>query len=180
MAPKKLTFRPGTVLTNMHPDKALEDREEVISVQDTHETMSSIEEMKKMMYMMMFIFISAATVLGIVVLYNLGVLSIVEKTRDMATLKVLGFSVGMIRGILILQNLWITIAGIIAGIPLGILLLDGIMADMPDSMDYLGVINGPSYMISVTGTFILSMGISVLLSRKVRSIDMVEALKGLE
>lgn len=175
-----IAFRPSVVLTNCIPDPSIEDRDEVISVQNTGEMMSSIEEMKKMMYVMMGIFIVVATVLGIVVLYNLGVLSIVEKARDMATLKVLGFPVGMIRWILIMQNLWITIAGVIAGIPLGRLLLDGIMADMPESMDYMGVIKMPSYFLSVIGTFILSMGISVLLSRKVKSIDMVDALKGVE
>ena len=172
-------FRPQMVLTNMSSAKDIDD-DVVLGVQDTKGLMRSMDEMKKMMYMMMAIFISAAVILGVVVLYNQGILSYVEKIREMATLKVLGFTTGKIRLILQLQNVWITIAGIILGIPLGKLLLYGIMADMPESMDYRGVLFMPSYLYSVTGTFILSMLVSVFLSRKVRSVDMVEALKGIE
>lgn len=172
-------FEPQMVLTNMDTAKDL-DEENVIGVQDTKGLMRSMDEMKKMMYMMMAIFISAAVILGVVVLYNQGILSYVEKIREMATLKVLGFTTGKIRLILQLQNVWITIAGIVLGIPLGKLLLYGIMADMPESMDYRGIIFGPSYLYAVTGTFVLSSLVSIFLSRKVRSVDMVEALKGIE
>ncbi len=172
-------FRPQMVLTNMASAKEIDD-DAVLGVQDTKGLMRSMDEMKKMMYMMMAIFISAAVILGVVVLYNQGILSYVEKIREMATLKVLGFTTGKIRLILQLQNVWITIAGIILGIPLGKLLLYGIMADMPESMDYRGVLFMPSYLYSVTGTFILSSLVSIFLSRKVRSVDMVEALKGIE
>ncbi len=172
-------FEPQMVLTNMDSAKEIDD-DAVLGVQDTKGLMRSMDEMKKMMYMMMAIFISAAVILGVVVLYNQGILSYVEKIREMATLKVLGFTTGKIRAILQLQNVWITIAGIILGIPLGKLLLYGIMADMPESMDYRGIIYTPSYFYSATGTFILSSLVSIFLSRKVRSVDMVEALKGIE
>lgn len=43
------------------------------------------------MYMMIAILIIAAAVLGIVVLYNLGIMSYTERYREMATLKVVGF-----------------------------------------------------------------------------------------
>ena len=172
-------FVPGMILTNMESAKYIDD-DLVVGVQDTKGLMRSMDEMKKMMYMMMAIFISAAIILGVVVLYNQGILSYVEKIREMATLKVLGFTTGKIRLILQIQNIWITIAGIIIGIPFGKLLLYGIMADMPESMDYRGIVFGPSYLYSVTGTFVLSMLVSIFLSRKVRSVDMVEALKGIE
>ena len=172
-------FMPQMVLTNMDSAKSIDD-EAVLGVQDTKGLMRSMDEMKKMMYMMMAIFIGAAVILGVVVLYNQGILSYVEKIREMATLKVLGFTTGKIRLILQLQNVWITIAGIILGIPLGKLLLYGIMADMPEQMDYRGIVYGPSYLYSAAGTFLLSSLVSAFLSRKVRSVDMVEALKGIE
>ena len=101
-------FEPLMILTNVDPGDELNDDDLVTGVQDTREMMRSMDQMKEMMYMMMAIFISAAVVLGVVVLYNQGTLSFVEKSREMATLKVLGFSTGKIREILQLQNLWIT------------------------------------------------------------------------
>ena len=45
----------------------------------------------EIMNVMVVILVVAAIVLGIVVLYNLGVMSYVERHRELATLKVLGF-----------------------------------------------------------------------------------------
>ena len=173
-------FNPTTILTNIDAKKELTDDDHVVDVQDTKEMMRSMDEMKAMMYMMMGIYIIAAVVLGVVVLYNQGILSFVEKSREMATLKVLGFSTGKIRWILQLQNIWVTAVGVIAGIPLGRLLLIGIMSDMAESMDYRAVIQIPSYLYSVLGTVILSGAVSFFLSARVKDIDMVEALKGIE
>ncbi len=173
-------FEPLMILTNVDATEDLKDDDLITGVQDTKEMMKSMDQMKEMMYMMMAIFISAAVILGVVVLYNQGVLSFVEKSREMATLKVLGFSTGHIRGILQLQNLWITVAGVIIGIPFGRLLLHEIMADMPEAMDYRAVIFTPSYFYSVLGTVILSGAVSFFLSARVKDIDMVEALKEIE
>jgi len=173
-------FKPLMILTNMESVRDLKDDDLITGVQDTKEMMRSMDQMKEMMYMMMGVFISAAVILGVVVLYNQGVLSLVEKSREMATLKVLGFSTGKIRGIFELQNLWITIAGVILGIPFGRLLLHEIMADMPEAMDYRAVIFMPSYIYSILGTVILSAAVSFFLSARVKDIDMVEALKGIE
>ncbi len=54
------------------------------------------------------------------------------------------------------------------------------MADMPESMDYRAVIFLPSYLYAVLGTVILSAAVSFFLSARVKDIDMVEALKGIE
>ncbi len=174
------TFNPTTILTNKNAKKELAEDDHIVDVQDTKEMMKSMDEMKAMMYMMMGIFITAAVVLGVVVLYNQGILSFVEKSREMATLKVLGFSTGKIRWILQLQNIWVTAVGVAAGIPFGQLLLVAIMSDMAESMDYRAVIFTPSYLYSVLGTFILSSAVSFFLSARVKDIDMVEALKGIE
>ena len=66
-----------------------------------------------------YLLVAGAMVLGIVVLYNLGVMSYTERYREMATLKVVGFRDRQIAGLLISQNLWVSILGIVVGIPLG-------------------------------------------------------------
>lgn len=53
--------------------------------------------------------IVAAVVLGVVVLYNLGVMSFMERYREMSTLKVLGFKDKKIGNLLITQNMWISL-----------------------------------------------------------------------
>lgn len=173
-------FQPTAVLTNVSVPKSLADEGDVSGVQNMEDMMKALETNMQMMYMMVGILIFAAVVLGVVVLYNLGVLSFVEKTREIATLKVLGFRLGTIRWILQQQNLWVTTAGILLGLPLGYAFLISLFYGMPDSMDYVAVIKPPSFLYSVIGTYLVSIGVNFVLSGRVKTINMVDALKGAE
>ncbi|HEY8343722.1 MAG TPA: FtsX-like permease family protein, partial [Bacillota bacterium] len=115
-----------------------------------------------------------------VVLYNLGTLSFVERTRELATLKVLGFLPKEIRSLLQMQNLWLTVIGIGLGIPLGFLLTDYLLSTMPDNLDLLTGISLGSISVAIAGTFAVSALINMFLSRKVAGIDMITSLKAVE
>ena len=174
------SFRPTAVLTNKTASASLIDQDEiqtVMSIQDMRLAFASSMEMMNIMIGMM---IAGAVILGVVVLYNLGVLSFVEKTREIATLKVLGFKSSKIRGILLKQNFWITTLGVLVGIPIGYILLIGICQTLPDSMDLVPIVSAKSYLFSIIGTFVVSIGVNIILSAKVNTINMVDALKGVE
>lgn len=175
-----MKFRPTEILTNYTVDRSLSEDDEVVGVTKTSEAMDSMRAMMDMMYVMVGMLVAAAIILGVVVLYNLGVLSMVEKMREMATLKVLGFDTAKIRSILLQQNIWIALVGIIAGIPSGKALIILMFSDMPDAMDYSVEVYLSSYVITFVGTFAISMLVNRILSRKVAFIDMVDALKGQE
>lgn len=68
--------------------------------------------------------VGGAILLGAVVLYNFGIMSYTERYREMATLKVVGFKDKKIGRLLIDQNMWLSLTGVVIGIPLGILTLD--------------------------------------------------------
>ncbi|MCR4658243.1 MAG: ABC transporter permease [Lachnospiraceae bacterium] len=174
------SFVPGTIYTNHTPEEKLEDDTNIVGTQSLPDMMKALDSMKEMMYAMVYIMIAAAAVLGIVVLYNLGVLSLVEKNREMATLKVLGFTTAKIRRILQSQNIWLTLIGIALGIPSGMWLINMLFSTMPESMDYVASYRPLSYAYTIIGTLVLSMGVNRLLSRKVKTVDMVDALKGQE
>ena len=173
-------FVPDTIYTNRNAKSELEDDDHITGVQSRDEMMEAFDSMKEMMYMMVYILVFAAAVLGIVVLYNLGVLSLVEKHREMATLKVLGFTTKKIRKILQDQNIWLTFIGILLGIPAGMGLISAIFGTMPESMDYIATWKLPTFLYTILGTFALSVTVNRLLSRKVKTVDMVDALKGQE
>lgn len=174
------SFLPTAVWTNMTVPSTLIDEEDVTSVLNVREMKEAFSESLEIMNSMVIIMVSGAVILGFVVLYNLGVLSFVEKTREIATLKVLGFKSGKIRGILQKQNIWLTIAGILVGMPIGYLLLYGICSTMSEDMDVVPVIYLMSYLVSVGGTFLVSVTVNFVLSGKIKTINMVDALKGVE
>ena len=174
------TFRPTAILTNKTVDKSLTDDDEVSSILNITDMKSSFVEMMEMMNAMVYIMVLAAVLLGVVVLYNLGVLSFVEKTREVATLKVLGFRSSKIRNILQKQNMWLTVIGIAVGLYAGWGMLYVICTTVSDTLDMFPIISIPTYIYSIGGTFLVSIAVNFMFSKKVRTIDMVDALKGVE
>lgn len=176
-----ISFEPTSILTGMPVPDTLENDEECItSVSSIAEMKDQVNQSIQTMFVMIYMMVTVAILLGIVVLYNLGSLSYVEKGREIATLKVLGFATAKIRRILQLQNVWISVAGIMLGLPAGYGFLWLSCPMMSDSMDMIPSIKLPSYVIGIVGTFATSFLVNWILSAKVKRIDMVEALKGQE
>ena len=173
-------FRPTAVLTNMSVDPDLTDNDEVSSIMNIADMKASFAETMEMLNAMVYIMVLAAVLLGVVVLYNLGVLSFVEKTREVATLKVLGFKSAKIRNILQKQNIWLTVIGIAVGLYAGWGMLYVICTTVSDTLDMFPIIYVPTYLYAIVGTFAVSVAVNFMFSGKVRTIDMVDALKGVE
>lgn len=149
----------------------------VDSVQHKADLKSALDTILNASVMLSMLFLVCAVLLGGVILYNLGTLSYMERYRDMATLKVLGFHNQRIRKLMIQQNIWLTIAGIVIGLPAGYGLTILMLSTVQDSIDIRVYIPAYTYIISILGTFLLSWSISKFLSRKIYRIDMVSALK---
>ncbi|MBQ6129171.1 MAG: ABC transporter permease, partial [Lachnospiraceae bacterium] len=174
------TFKPTSVLTNMTVPAEITDDDEVSSILNVAQMKESFQETMEMMNAMVYIMVIAAVLLGVVVLYNLGVLSFVEKTREVATLKVLGFGSSAIRRILQKQNIWLTFIGIVFGLYVGWAMLYVICTTVSETLDMYPIISVPTYLYSIVGTFAVSVAVNFMFSGKVKTIDMVDALKGVE
>lgn len=124
--------------------------------------------------------VGGAILLGVVVLYNLGIMSYTERYREMATLKVVGFKDKKIGRFLIDQNMWLSLIGVVIGIPLGILTLDYLLKALAGEYEMSLTVSAVTYIISVMLTFGMSLLVSLMVARKNKKIDMVEALKGAE
>ena len=124
--------------------------------------------------------VGGAILLGAVVLYNFGIMSYTERYREMATLKVVGFKDKKIGRLLIDQNMWLSLTGVVIGIPLGILTLDYLLKTLAGEYEKSLTVSAVAYIISVMLTFGMSLPVSLMVARKNKKIDMVEALKGAE
>ena len=142
--------------------------------------MESYDTFMEIMNVMIVVLVVAAVVLGIVVLYNLGVMSYVERYRQLATLKVLGFRDKAIGKLLIGQNIWLTVIGVLIGIPAGVGVLYVLVTALVSEYELSLALGPMTYVISITLTFGVSLLVGLMVARKNRKIDMVEALKGAE
>ena len=152
----------------------------VKSVQSKNDIIESFDTFTEIMNMMIVILVAAALVLGVVVLYNLGVMSYTERYREMATLKVVGFKDKKIGSLLIGQNLWVTLVGVVIGLPLGFFTLKILVDALATEYEMRAAISPLSCIISIALIFLTSLLVSFLVSKKNKKIDMVEALKAAE
>ena len=172
-----LTFTFSSIYTSetqIAADKA------ILNTQSRQMIIASLDTIMQIMDEMIWLLVAAAIILGIVVLYNLGFMSYVERYREMATLKVIGFKDRKIRSLLISQNIWMTVLGVLAGIPAGRATLQVLMELLAGEYEMNMTIRPSSYLISILLTFGVSLLVGLIIARKNRHIDMVEALKGQE
>ena len=153
----------------------------VNTIQTIQNLKDGMNSMLGMMYSLIALLIVVSIILAIVIIYNLGVLSFVEKEYQFATLKVLGFKYKAIKKIFIKQNIWISILAILVALPLGFWMTDYIFVNaIGDTYDFGAIITPLTFIISAIGTFIVSYIVNQMLARKIRKIDMVSSLKGNE
>ena len=152
----------------------------ISGTQDKRSMMDSYDSFVGILNIMVSILVVAAAVLGIVVLYNLGIMSYLERSRELATLKVLGFRDKQIGRLLISQNIWLTVVGVIIGLPAGVWVLWYLCKELASEYELSVYVGAPTYIISLLLTFGVSLFVGVMVSRKNKKIDMVEALKGSE
>ena len=172
-----LNYTPTSIVTAEHIDKNYSAIKSVNSMKDMT---SSWDELTEAMWLLIYILIFFASLLAVVVLYNLGLLSFTEIEREIATLKVLGFRTGALRKLLLTQNLWFTTVGFILGIPVGYYILKVMWESSGDSFYILPSISLMNLILTALITFSLSILVNLMFSRKIKRLDMVESLKGVE
>ena len=175
-----IDYIPDSLYTNYNLSK-IKEIKNVETIQSIEALKDGMNEMLSMMKTMLVLIIAIAIILGVVIIYNLGILSYTEKQYQFATLKVLGFKDRQIKKIFIKQNNWIAIISIIIGLPLGFYLTDWLFKTaIEEHYDFAAFITVKTYIISAIGTFIISYLVSKFLARKIKNIDMVTSLKGNE
>ena len=167
-------------ITSVYTDKNIGDIPSLNIIsgkQNQKQLMDTFNSFVSIMDSMVFILVIAAVILGIVVLYNLGIMSYVERSRELATLKVLGFRNKGIGRLLISQNIWLTVIGVIIGLPAGVGVLEWLLAALAGEYELKLMLGPTTYCVSVLLTFGVSLLVGMMVARKNRKIDMVEALK---
>lgn len=159
----------------------IKEIQNVSTIQDIDSLKDGMDNMLSMMKTMLVLIIMIAILLGVIIIYNLGILSYTEKQYQFATLKVLGFNDKKIKNIFIKQNNWIAVISIIIGLPLGYYLTDWLFKTaIEEHYDFGASITPRTYLIAALGTFIISYIVSRILAKKIKNIDMVTSLKGNE
>ena len=127
------------------------------------------------------IIITAAAALAFVVLYNLTNINITERTRELATLKVLGFFDREVTAYVYRENLFLTLFGIVLGLVMGRFLHAWMVLTVEVELVMFGRTAPPyAYVLAAVLTVVFSVAVNVAAHFKLKKVDMVESLKTVE
>jgi putative ABC transport system permease protein len=123
----------------------------------------------------------AAAMLAFVVMFNLNSISITERRRELATLKVLGFYDGEVSMYIFRENIILTGISIVLGLFLGVWLKSFIMSTAETNDLMFGrTVAGSSFLLAALLTVFFAVIVNGISSISMRRIDMIESLKSVE
>lgn len=152
----------------------------VTSINSRSDMLEAYESSMEIVNVLIFVMVAFSTVMIVVVLYNSGSLSFNERIKELATLKVMGLQSARIRQLLTVQNIWLSVIGIIIGAPLGNISLNAMMNSNGENFDYSLSVPAIDYVISAVIVLVISMLVSFMFSGRIKKLDLVETLKGVE
>lgn len=177
------TFAKVSDDVNLRVEKDAELRaiEGVKMINYNDESIDSYVTMIKTVDSVVIVLVVAAALLAFVVLYNLTNINISEREREIATLKVLGFTPREVNAYIFRETILLSIIGGLAGLVMGIFFENIVVLSVEVDMVMFGrTIHAVSFVISFVLTMVFSALVSLIMSGKLKAIDMVSSLKSVE
>ena len=160
---------------------ALSSNSRVASVTVSEALQDIVDNTMKSLDYIVGLVVVCACALALVVLFNLCNISITERVREIATVKVLGFYHRETLNYVFREILLLTFCGALVGLPAGWALHRFIMQNIRISLVSFHIHVTPlSYALAFAATLLLAVAVCLCLIRKIDRISMAESLKSIE
>ncbi len=145
------------------------------------EVIDSYKQMLRSVNMVVVVLVVAAAALAFIVLYNLTNINITERAREIATLKVLGFTPREVNAYIFREIVLLAMLGALVGLGLGVVLEGFVVVTAEvDQVMFGRTIHWDSFVIAFVLTMVFTAVVMVVMRPKLAHIDMVESLKSNE
>lgn len=189
--PQGLFIKAGSDGSGFHPKNAYISSEKILKKAEKSKSVEriiSVKEQKKNIDRLMdsvntivYILILASFLLSFVILYNLGMVNYVERSRQYATMKVLGFYMKELRRLVLKDCALTIIPGYIIGIPVSFKFLQKYTEGVSfENIEWPAYISNMHFIVISLVVIGFSILINLLIVNRVRKIKMAEALKSVE
>ncbi len=170
----------GVYVDSRDPDlmKKLIKADHISTIQSSQDMLNVFQEFMGLTIMSIGFIVVMSGILGFSIVYNATVISIGEREMEFSSMRVLGFSKNQIFGIILRENMVITLFGILMGIPMG-RYLGTAMGNMFSNEIYtLGITADIKSYILACGFTLLFIILSQLATyRKINKLNFLQALK---
>ncbi len=152
-----------------------------LSVTFNADTMVTFTKMLETLSMVIIVIIASAGMLAFVVMYDLTIINITERIREIATLKVLGFYDIEVDSYVFRENILLAMLGTGAGLILGVFLAQFVITTAEVDIVMFGRNIYPmSFVLAAVITMVFSVMVTLAMHRRLQNVNMIEALKSVE
>lgn len=145
------------------------------------EVIDAYKSMLKSVGLIVIVLVVAAAALAFIVLYNLTNINITERQREIATLKVLGFTPREVGAYIYRETMLLSVIGCAVGLVLGVWMEGFVVVTAEvDQVMFGREIHAASYLIAFVLTMLFTVLVMLAMRRKLARVDMVESLKSNE
>lgn len=119
--------------------------------------------------------------LAFIVIFNLTNINLAERSREIATVEVLGFYPRETESYVLRENLVLSVLASIIGLPLGVLFHRIVMHMIViDAMYFPAQITPLSFVLAFVCTVVFAVAVNLFMKRRIGKINMAESLKAVE
>jgi putative ABC transport system permease protein len=148
---------------------------------DVNQIRDMMDDMIDSLNSVVWVIISVAALLAMVVLYNLTNINITERERELATLKVLGFYRSEVSSYIFREGLVLTLIGVAFGLVGGIFLHRYVVESVAVNEVMFGMSVFPkSYVFAGLFTVLCAFAVNAAMRPKILRIDPADSLKSME
>lgn len=160
---------------------AIAQNDKVATVVVCEDIIEMVDSMMRSMNSIVYVIIICAGLLAFIVLYNLTNINILERIREIATIKVLGFYRKETSQYVFRENVILTAISALIGLPLGKWLLGFVIDNIKiDMVFFLPKTTALDYVIAFVLTFVFTFIVNLAMKKKLNKISMTESLKTVE
>lgn len=183
-----MEYKPTSLLVEANSSKDLtsirnflEQNPHVDVIADKSDLKKSAQYILKQNSFVFIMFIICAVILSFGAIYTISSINIYERSRELATLKVLGYQKGKINRLIFFENIILTTFAVIVSLPISryvyaivVKALSSTHQQIPDQLNIIIIL------VSILLAFLLTILSNLLLRGKVNKINMTESLKSIE
>ncbi|MHB8984104.1 MAG: ABC transporter permease, partial [Carboxydocellales bacterium] len=158
--------------------KELQGGKNVLAVQDKAKQQAQFVDQMEKSNASQFILLFFAFITGFAIVYNVNIISLSERERELATLMVLGMTEGEIKRIMLMEQAFLAVISLILGLPLSYAMLSAIINSTGTDIFNMPMIFEPrSLLISMLGTGLFIGAAQLKINGRISHLAMLDVLK---
>ncbi|MGL6200525.1 MAG: ABC transporter permease [Lachnospiraceae bacterium] len=175
------SFIPTSVLLDADDFNALDDTDYFKEITPIGKLKTNMDDLTESVNTVVALLIAASILLSVVILYNLGMLTFVERSREYATMKVMGYRKKELRNLILRDWFATTFPGYLLGVPIGFVFLKVYLKVVSfDSYEWLTNLTPQNFLLISIIVVSCTLCVNLYISHKVQKIVMTGALKSVE